>query len=239
MIQTKISVINTQACKKHIRKLSICQTFSVCRLLSSLILSEAIPHLSFNSAHFSLSFLRRLPAQRQATLIIKTLEMANHYLRKQLSLSIHADERMCHVFEVHQGSPWGPCGQLVVKSAECTEEKLMAFVEGRAKTIRNAAPKVFNAKIYTTKSESGCLSARLTVAESDRALLQARNFWPRPIYARPWHFHLTSSKEGESKEISVVKVLKTSTCKDHDDKDGGAEPQPKCELDDALGQDHV
>ena len=124
-------------------------------------------------------------------------------------------------------------------NAECTEEKLMAFVEGRAKTIGNAAPKVFNAKIYTTKSESGCLSARLTVAESDRALLQARNFWPRPIYARPWHFHLTSSKEGESKEISVVKVLKTSTCKDHDDKDGGAEPQPKCELDDALGQDHV
>ena len=163
-------------------------------------------------------------------------------------------------------------------NAECTEEKLMAFVEGRAKTIGNAAPKVFNAKIYTTKSESGCLSARLTVAESDRALLQARNFWPRPIYARPWNFHLASSKEGESRDISVVKVLKTSTCKDNDDKDGpslsslslhvlvfktftteisldspsfedarwkfhgsapGAEPQPKCESDDALGQDHV
>ena len=116
-------------------------------------------------------------------------------------------------------------------NAECTEEKLMAFVEGRAKTIGNAAPKVFNAKIYTTKSESECLSTRLTVAESDRGLLQARNFWPRPIYARPWNFHLTSSKNGESKDISVVKVLKTSTCKDHDDKDGGAEPQPKCESD--------
>ena len=103
-------------------------------------------------------------------------------------------------------------------NAECTEEKLMAFVEGRTKTIGNAAPKVFNAKIYTTNSESGCLSARLTVAESDRALLQARNFWPRPIYARPWNFHLASSKEGDSKDTSVVKVLKTSTCKDHDDK---------------------
>ena len=30
-------------------------------------------------------------------------------------------------------------------NAECTEEKLMAFVEGRAKTIGNAASKVFNA----------------------------------------------------------------------------------------------
>ena len=30
-------------------------------------------------------------------------------------------------------------------NAECTEEKLMAFVEGRAKTIGNTAPKVFNA----------------------------------------------------------------------------------------------
>ena len=124
-------------------------------------------------------------------------------------------------------------------NAECTEEKLMAFVEGRAKTIDNAAPNVFNAKIYTTKSESGCLSAPLTGAESDRALLQARNFWPGPIYAQPWNFHLTSSKEGESKDISVVKVLRTSTCMDHDDKDGGAEPQPKCESDEALGQDHV
>ena len=118
MTHTKMAVTNTQAWTKHIRKLSICQAFSVCRLLSNLIWSEAIPHLSFYSAHFSLSFPRRLPDQRQATLMIKTLEMANHYLRKQLSFSIHADERMCHVFEVHQGSPCGPCGQLVVKSRQ-------------------------------------------------------------------------------------------------------------------------
>ena len=61
---------------------------------------------------------------------------------------------------------------------ECTEEKLRAFVEGRAKNIGKDVPKRFSMRKFTTKNGSGNLCARLTVAESDVTLLRATNFWP-------------------------------------------------------------
>ena len=51
-------------------------------------------------------------------------------------------------------------------------------------------PNIINARMFEPREGRDRIGARVTVASSDAEVLQATNFWPRPIYARAWNFHI-------------------------------------------------
>eukprot|EP00117_Sycon_ciliatum_P004485 scpid9145/ scgid8843/ len=70
-------------------------------------------------------------------------------------------------------------------SSSCTEEGLKSFTQQRAVAAGGTAT-VHTCSLHTT--EAGRVSAHLTVDAKDLTLVTTENFWPRPLYARPWRF---------------------------------------------------
>ena len=72
--------------------------------------------------------------------------------------------------------------------ADCTAESLTEFITNNSKAVTPADPAaVHNCSMHCT--ESGKLSARLTIDANAPAPVTSPNFWPRPQQARPWEFH--------------------------------------------------
>ena len=70
-------------------------------------------------------------------------------------------------------------------SSSCTEDGLKSFTQQRAVAAGGTAT-VHTCSLHTT--EAGRVSAHLTVDAKDLTLVTTENFWPRPLYARPWRF---------------------------------------------------
>ena len=70
-------------------------------------------------------------------------------------------------------------------SESCTEESLAAFVKQRSAKA-GAETTVHDCSMH--RAENGKVSARLMVEASALLLVVSPNFWPRPLYARPWQF---------------------------------------------------
>ena len=70
-------------------------------------------------------------------------------------------------------------------SESCTDDDIKAFTLKRSGTAGTPAT-VHNCSIH--KAENGKISARITVDATAIALITSPNFWPRPLYARPWKF---------------------------------------------------
>ena len=75
-------------------------------------------------------------------------------------------------------------------SPETTEERLVNFIQARSTAVGVKPPNIINARMFEPREGRDRIGARLTVASSDAEVLQATNFWPRPIYARAWNFHI-------------------------------------------------
>ena len=66
----------------------------------------------------------------------------------------------------------------------------MNFIQARSTAVGVKPPNIINARMFEPREGRDRIGARLTVASSDAEVLQATNFWPRPIYARAWNFHI-------------------------------------------------
>ena len=75
-------------------------------------------------------------------------------------------------------------------SPETTEERLVNFIQARSTAVGVKPPNIINARMFEPREGRDRIGARLTVTSSDAEVLQATNFWPRPIYARAWNFHI-------------------------------------------------
>ena len=65
----------------------------------------------------------------------------------------------------------------------------------RATNVGAKAPNLINLRIFDPREDKEYVGARLTVACGDIPILQATNFWPRPIYVRAWKFWLLFALE--------------------------------------------
>ena len=74
-------------------------------------------------------------------------------------------------------------------SESCTDDDIKAFTLKRSGTAWTPAT-VHNCSIH--KAENGKISARITVDATALALITSPNFWPSPLYARPWKFRQRS-----------------------------------------------
>ena len=67
----------------------------------------------------------------------------------------------------------------------CSEESIKTFVKRRAEAVGSTAS-VHNSSIHTT--QTGKVSARICIDATDLSLVTTPDFWPRPLYARPWEY---------------------------------------------------
>ena len=68
---------------------------------------------------------------------------------------------------------------------DCTSRKLQDFVERRASATGLTVPKIYDIHMFE-KNDHSC--ARMIVDAASATTVTTRNFWPRPLYARPWNF---------------------------------------------------
>ena len=99
-------------------------------------------------------------------------------------------------------------------SAKCTESSLKQFVQERSQAAKLEVP-VYNCSMHV--SETGRTSARLSVNASHLSPVTSANFWPRPLYCRPWRF--VKDRSGE--------VLKEGDKKNHSDSANSANNNPR------------
>ena len=80
-------------------------------------------------------------------------------------------------------------------ATDSTESHFRQFIETRSEFLGASIP-VHTCSVWL--SESGRASARVTIDATSLSTVTAPNFWPRPVYCRPWRFLETSSEGSTS-----------------------------------------
>ena len=76
-------------------------------------------------------------------------------------------------------------------SPDCTENRLKQFIMDRSEqAMSGSSIPVHTCSVHV--GESGRVSARVTVDATSMPIVTAPNFWPGPLYCRPWCFSKNS-----------------------------------------------
>ena len=86
-------------------------------------------------------------------------------------------------------------------SPDCTVDSLTEFVHRRSESVGTPV-KAHQCSLHT--AGNGQVSARISVDATCKLTVVSANFWPRPLYCRPWRFH-TSTNANVAKSISSSK----------------------------------
>ena len=75
-------------------------------------------------------------------------------------------------------------------SHDCTVDSLTEFVHRRSESVGTPV-KAHQCSLHT--AGNGQVSARISVDATSKLTVTSANFWPRPLYCRPWRFHTSTN----------------------------------------------
>ena len=114
----------------------------------------------------------------------------------QRNLELEEDENEPQTLDIIADDSWQLVAQEPLKAKKavifvgnlgtnCSEEIIKTFVKRHAEAVGSMAS-VHNSSIHTT--QTGKVSARICIDATDLSLVTTLDFWPRPLYARPWEY---------------------------------------------------
>ena len=90
------------------------------------------------------------------------------------------------------------CSDDVPAKANIQEDELRSFIVQRAAST-SVELSIYNCRIFPKVDSS---TARIVVNDKCGSLLKRRDFWPRPIYCRPWNFEKYATTSSDSEQGS-------------------------------------